>query len=201
MDELLQKAQAFVLRKRGKDILFGYPHAERVMTNAVYLMQALGGREHTVKMAALLHDVAFDGKNVPTHAPESANAASTFLKEIDYPREERNHIISIIKRHDLRTWDAGGKPQTLEEKIVFDAETMERLSALGFLKFIIVCRNVGYNSTETIKKLKEFVEKNRAAIFFEETRKKADYDYMLVQEMIKRLEREARYSTVKEKII
>jgi len=186
MDEVLEKAQAYVLSKRGNDVLYGYEHAEKVRMNALYLSEILGGNIHIVQLAALLHDVAFDGKNLTSHAIDSANEAKVFLRSVNYPEEETNRVMVIIKKHDSRSWRDDYKPDTLEEKIVADAENVERLSPLGLLRHAVTCKNMGYTNKELIRSISSFVEKNKGRMFFDESKSKAEFDKSLIEQFLKR---------------
>ena len=191
IDSAIENTQMFVSKKRGQDPLFGYLHAERIRRNAFDLASKLGGNTQIVQIAALLDDVSFDINNVDTHAVESANEAKKFLEsELKFPAVKVNAILNIIRKHEIRSWADDFKPETLEEKIVFDAEAMERLSSLGFTKFILIAGHLGFNSRELINLLESFVDDNYAAVFFDETRKKIEWDYRLVVQMLKKIKAE-----------
>ena len=187
MDEIIEKAQDFVLKKRGEDILFGYPHAEKVRMNSLYLSESLGGNAHLVQLASLLHDVAFDGKNLSAHAIESANEAKIFLRSVSYPEEEMNKVMMIIKKHDSRIWRDNFRPETLEEKIVSDAENLERLTPMGIIKHVVICKNIGYTSKETLTSTLAYYEHNKDKLFFDASKNKSEFDKVILEQFVKRV--------------
>ncbi|MBW6451286.1 MAG: HD domain-containing protein [DPANN group archaeon] len=194
IDNAIENTQIFVSKKMGQDPLFGYLHAERVRMNALKLAETLGGNKQIVQIAALFDDISFNKNNVETHAIESANIAKTFLEhELKFPTVKINAILNIIKKHERRVWSEDFKPETLEEKIVFDAEVMERVSALGFVKFIHTAGTLNFNSRELINLLNDFIENNYSAIFFDETKKHLEWDYRLVGTMLKNIKTECEF--------
>ena len=84
-----------------------------------------------------------------------------------------------------------GKPATTEEKILFDAETLERLTLHGFLRFITTSFHLPYNDTkQVIKAAEKFTDENYSAIFFEDTKNKVQKSYLTVKNTIAQLKQE-----------
>ena len=187
MDEVIEKAQDFVLKKRGRDLFFGYEHAEKVRMNALYLSEVLGGNTHIVQLAAVLHDVAFDGKNLASYAIGSANDAKSFLMSLNYPEKETNRVMMIIKKHDSKVWQDNFKPETLEEKIVADAENIERLSPMGIFRHVAVCKSMAYSGKEIIRSVVSQFEADKHNLFFDATKNKVEFDKALLEQFVKRL--------------
>ncbi len=193
MEDILETTKQFVLEKRGDDPLTGLLHAERVRMNALYIAEEVGGRKNLLELAALLHDVAFDGTNTPTHAGESAEMAKNFLRSIGYPPEEIALISRMIHLHDHRSWTKDFQPETLEEKILFDAEAIERLSCIGFLKYVLIASRMKYSPREIVNTYKSFASEVYKNMFFDISRRKAEYDRAIVEKMVKRITEEGRF--------
>lgn len=86
-----------------------------------------------LRAAALLHDVARAGEDDdPTgtvdHAETGANMAVKILEEIGFQRDKISHVHDCILTHRFR---AGRIPETLEAKILFDADKLDTLGAIG----------------------------------------------------------------------
>ena len=185
---LVEGAKKFVVNKMGPDRLSGYPHAERVLKSALSLQRIHGGDHELIELAVIMHDVAFDGKNIATHATESANIADTFLEENGVDFKQRQKIKKIIERHTVRDWTMNGAPETIEEKIVFDAEAIERISMHGFLMFITTSHNLPYaNTGQVVRALEKFVDENYKSIFFEDTRHHVQKGYFLLKTVIEEI--------------
>ena len=188
---LIEEAKKYAVLKYGPDPMTGYPHVIRITDHVKNLAKAHNADEELLEIAAIFHDIAFDGKNTATHAKESADICDTFLRDNNYPNDKRNKINLIIRRHTLRDWTMEGKPTTTEEKILFDAETLERLTLHGFLRFVTTSSRLPYNDTkQIIKSAEKFTDENYSAIFFDDTKNKANKPYLTVKTMIAQLKRE-----------
>ncbi len=179
----MEELHKIVKAKLGHDVLFGYPHVLRVVDNAVFLAEAKGANKVLVRMAALLHDIAFDGKNVVTHAEESAIKAGEILKQLNVSADRRQAVANMIRKHDFRVWGKEGMPSTLEEKIISDAENIERCSPHGMIKFIILASRLpSYkDSSDILHSASKFVNKAFGSLFFEESKAKARENYELAK--------------------
>lgn len=92
-----------------------------------------------LKIATLLHDIGGlkelkDKTGRICHAQESAKMARRILKNLKYPQEKINKAIHCILAHRHRT---GIKPETEEAKILFDADKLDALGALGVARAYI----------------------------------------------------------------
>ncbi len=61
------------------------------------------------------------------HELEGASIARELLEKLEYDPPLIDHIVSIIQRHD-----SGRQPESLEEKLVKDADKLWRFSKIGF---------------------------------------------------------------------
>lgn len=103
-----------------------YEHADRVYRIATFLAKNEKADVELVQAGALLHDI---GRSVgQPHNETGAKLAVEILEELDYPREKRWKVISTVRLHRL---DSKDKLQTLEEKIVWDADKIDLLGAVG----------------------------------------------------------------------
>ena len=185
MDELHRIVKA----RMGHDVLFGYPHAIRVLQNAEFLAELKGANKTLVRIAALLHDIAFDGKNVVTHAEESAVKANEILKRMNVSADRREAVARMIRRHDFRVWKREGMPETLEEKIISDAENIERCGPQGMVKFLITASRLPtYNdSADMLYSASKHVNKAFGSFFFKESKAKAREGYELTRQFMEML--------------
>ncbi|KPJ57205.1 phosphohydrolase [Parcubacteria bacterium DG_74_2] len=97
-----------------------------------------------LKAAALLHDIArvkedndFTGNT--DHAILSSKMAAPILQKLSFSDDKIKHIQDCIVSHRYRT---GNKPQTKEARILFDADKLDVLGAIGIARsFVWVGRN------------------------------------------------------------
>ena len=112
-------------------------HVRRVVASAKKLAAAEGADLAVVLPAAWLHDCIVIAKNSPQRASASklaANQAGAFLREAGYPAE---HIPAVEHAIFAHSFSAGVAPQTIEAKVVQDADRLEALGAIGIARTLI----------------------------------------------------------------
>ncbi|MEH7829733.1 HD domain-containing protein [Gemmobacter denitrificans] len=93
--------------------------------------------------AAIFHDVVNLPKNHPDRAQASrlsAEFACTWLAQTDFPPEKLNAVAHAIAAH---SFSAGIAPETLEARILQDADRLEALGALGIARMFSVAGAMG----------------------------------------------------------
>ncbi|MGW8302876.1 MAG: HD domain-containing protein [Desulfobacterales bacterium] len=139
--ELFRLAEPY-LKARG-DIL----HTRVAHKYALYLLEKEAGDKNIVEPAVILHDVGWSrlkpeeieiafGVNAKgekakklnrLHEVEGARIAREILSKLGYETSSIDKIARIIERHD-----SGKNPQTIEEKLVKDADRLWRFSKIGY---------------------------------------------------------------------
>jgi uncharacterized protein len=114
----------------------GLDHVLRV----VYLCKIIGTEENAdmeiLLPAAFLHDIARpneDATGIP-HEEEGARMAEQFLRSIRYDEERIPKISHAIRTHRYRSLK---KPETLEARILSDADKLDALGAVGIARTFI----------------------------------------------------------------
>jgi uncharacterized protein len=111
-----------------------YEHVMRVLHNArILLKEEKEADKNIVELAALLHDIArpeeMESKGGLCHAAHGAKMALPILKECGFHDEKLLKTVSeCIRKHRYR---GGASPETIEEKIVFDADKLDSIGAVG----------------------------------------------------------------------
>jgi uncharacterized protein len=93
--------------------------------------------------AAYLHDIVSFEKNDPRRPQASRFAAARadqILAELDFPAEKRVGVRHAIEAH---SYSARIAPQTIEAKILQDADRMETLGAIGVARIFYVGGRIG----------------------------------------------------------
>lgn len=121
---------------------YGNRHLERTCKIAKYLIQAeqkLGTSvdEFVVLAGAWLHDVGLINGN-KNHAIRGKNIASTILRFLDIKSITREQIEHCVEAHDAGSdaHDTRIKAETIEAKIVHDADTLDKMGPLGFFRHV-----------------------------------------------------------------
>jgi uncharacterized protein len=113
-------------------------HVERVVTTATRLAQETEANAAVVVPAAWLHDCVVVPKDDPARdaaSTRAAKAAGQFLEEAEYPAELIPSIRHAIAAH---SYSAGIPPETLEAKVVQDADRLDALGAIGIARCFMV---------------------------------------------------------------
>ena len=110
-----------------------YDHTLRVMKNAELLLKEMPGADsEIVRFAALLHDCArpeeHASKGKICHARRGAEIAFELLKNEHLPLPFCQAVAEVIRTHRYRD---GVVPETPEGRIVFDADKLDSLGAVG----------------------------------------------------------------------
>ena len=139
--ELEQQLESALLRHNdGSDGSHDLHHARRVLRNA----KEIAERENAdadlrqLTAAAYLHDLINLAKNSPQRTQASrlsAEAAAPILRELDFEERDIEAIQHIITTH---SFSADIPPETVEAKILQDADRMEALGALGIARTFYV---------------------------------------------------------------
>jgi uncharacterized protein len=127
------------------DLAHGWDHIERVYRLALAIAQREGADQFVVGMAALLHDlgrVATEGEEEGRlstaqerhHADLSHDLAAEVLAAHGVPAEEREAILHAVLAH---SFSRGIEPQTLEARVVRDADRLDGLGAIGVMRWAI----------------------------------------------------------------
>lgn len=121
-------------------------HVMRVYALCLRLSEDSPGVDlHVLKTAALLHDIARakedrDKSREIDHATLGAEMAGKILLELDYSLDEIKRVQRCIIAHRFRS---GTRPQTIEAKILFDADKLDVLGAIGTARSYIIAGENG----------------------------------------------------------
>jgi len=123
----------------GDDAIHGFSHVKRVLNSCLYIGKKLNANLLVLEISALLHDIGRKNENSDTkgknHAELSARMALDFLKSRDFrlSQEEIENIIHSIKSHSFSN---NHLPNTVEAKILSDADKLDALGAIGLFRTI-----------------------------------------------------------------
>lgn len=122
----------------------GPDHSERVHSLALHIGTLMQARLEVLSAAALLHDI---GRQHETrsrgricHARKGAEMAEEILRELGFPGEMRQEILHCIESHRYRN---NTRPETLEARILFDADKLDSLGAIGIGRAFLFAGQVG----------------------------------------------------------
>ncbi|MFJ3057078.1 HD domain-containing protein [Herbaspirillum sp. NPDC087042] len=118
-------------------------HLLRVWHNACRLQAEEGGELRILLAAVLLHDCVRVEKNSPLRSQAStlsAQRAGEILQALDWTQEDIARVAHAVQAH---SYSAGFAAQTLEAKIVQDADRLDAIGAIGVARCFYVAGRMG----------------------------------------------------------
>ncbi len=133
------------------DAVHNFDHILRVYNMAVRLAKAEGADMEIVRAAALLHDAEGSAPGQAgaraTHHQASAAFASAVLAEKGWQADRVGAVVHCILAHRFRNPDE--EPHTLEAQIIFDADKLDAIGAIGAARVIAYAALAGTPFYET----------------------------------------------------
>ena len=127
-----------VEKKVKNDSAHDFHHIMRVFKNAQKLCKKEKANEKLVLTAVLLHDIVSYPKSdsrSKMSSVHSAEEAKKILDKFDYSNEEIKIICDAIRDH---SFSRGKTPETLEGKILQDADRLDAIGAVGIARVFAV---------------------------------------------------------------
>jgi uncharacterized protein len=109
------------------DSAHDFDHVLRVVAMADRIARAEGADRDVVRAAALLHDIGLD-EGRAGHETSAAKRATEILREHGYNDVFCGAVAHAIEAHRFRS---GPSPQTLEARVLFDADKLDAIGAVG----------------------------------------------------------------------
>lgn len=135
MEDKIQKIKEIV-EKELSCSAHDMDHIMRVYNLALFLAKDEDVDMDVLKASVLLHDIArvkedSDPTGNTDHATLGAQMATPILQELNFPEEKIKHIQTCIISHRSKT---DNKPQTIEAQILFDADKLDSIGAIGMAR-------------------------------------------------------------------
>lgn len=141
--KMYQQIEAYMLNCM-KDSAHDKDHVYRVLHNAMTIACTETVAEMDVLIAAsLLHDIARAEQMADPaicHAQAGAEKAYVFLMSIGWNEERAEHVRQCIRTHRFRK---GQPPQSIEAKILYDADKLDAVGAIGIARTLMFNGAVG----------------------------------------------------------
>ncbi|MBR0540744.1 MAG: HD domain-containing protein [Clostridia bacterium] len=210
--ELFDRIESYML-ECVKESAHDKEHIYRVLNYCLYLADNESGIDYDVLItAALLHDIGRDGKK-KDHAVIGSEMANDYLSSIGFPRERIEAVCHAIKFHSNKSY---GKQQTVEAKILYDADKLDAVGVMGIARSLIGIGNYNnpmyeivdniINTDESadndtfIRYYMSHIAKNYDRFYTEKAKALAErmkvIDYQYMQEFIKTVNDNQSYSNL-----
>jgi uncharacterized protein len=141
IDEIRAQAQAHFADAR---FSHDWEHTQRVYNLCMHIGKVEGADLEILSVAAFLHDIGRVHqdrlKGDVCHAEEGARMAREVLERYPIAEEKKENIIHSIICHRFRNSHV---PQTLEAKVLFDADKLDAIGAVGIARAYLFAGEVG----------------------------------------------------------
>lgn len=117
-----------------KDSAHDVAHIYRVLNHALNLAKNYNVNMDILVAACLLHDIGRPAQFADPslcHAKVGSEMAYQFLKELGWSEEDCTHIKRCILTH---RFTISAQPETIEAKILFDADKLDVIGAMGIAR-------------------------------------------------------------------
>jgi uncharacterized protein len=185
MDTMLQHVRS----ASGKPGSHGLDHVLRVL----YLCELIGREENADMMvllpAALFHDIARPEeaeKGMP-HEEVGARMAERYLRSIRYDDERIPKITHAIRTHRYRSIE---KPETLEARILSDADKLDAMGAVGIARTFIRAGEHRGEITDAMDHISDKLLNLRGMMYTATAKKMAEERHQYLQEFLEILNKE-----------
>ncbi len=185
-----------------------WEHTERVLNLCLHIAAVEGGDLNILKTAALLHDIGRHAQDLNkgkiSHAFISVEMSRPILEKYKFSKVEIERILHCIETHRYRK---GGEPRSHEARILFDADKLDAIGAIGIGRAFVFAgengaavhiRNLDIESSESYTKqdtaYREFkvkLEKIKDRIYTSEGKRIARERHEFMVAFFNRLNKEA----------
>lgn len=165
-------------------------HVQRVARIAMMIAEKEGGDVEVVRKAAELHDVA---RNEENHAIRGAEVARDILSRKGYSKEFIERVCHCIASH---SFTSGVKPETLEAKILSDADKLDAIGAIGIARAFMYSGEKGRSIEDTLKHFEEKLLKLKDMMYTETGKKMAEERHRFLKEFYERIRKELRFEDI-----
>jgi uncharacterized protein len=197
MSKLTDSVRSEVIRRvsnPGQSVAHRFDHIERVMQNALAIATTIDGVDHEIlELAVLLHDVEQPAGKKAEHVELSLRAAEEILKQAACPDDRAKKVLRVIAEHStehVRTI----QPSTNEAKILFDADKLDGLSAVGIARVFALFGQMDLAPLQAIEWYKQKIEIALEYIQTAEGRRLCGSRLPYVQQFLSQIESDARTS-------
>lgn len=155
IEKIIEEVKKSLNERPKQSISHRIDHFERVWKRAEFLATRIMEEQNIVidmealKIACYTHDLnePFEGKK-GDHVAYSLADARTLLRQADCPENITHKVLRINSEHSSENIKA---PSSNEAKILYDADKLDGLGAIGIARVFALCGQQGLSISETVK--------------------------------------------------
>jgi uncharacterized protein len=162
-DDIKEEVKPYFLNAKGSH---DWDHVERVYNLCLQISKKENADIETLKMAAILHDIGREYEDRLNgricHAEKGAILARKILEKHNLDKERIKKIVHCVESHRFR----GHKiPQSKEAKILFDADKLDSIGAVGIGRAFLFAGEIGaklHNRNVDMEKTEPYTKEDTA---------------------------------------
>jgi uncharacterized protein len=116
-----------------------WEHTQRVYNLCMHIGHVEGADQKVLELAAYLHDIGRfyqdESKGTICHAEKGAEMADSLLEHYPISRDQRANVLHCIR--------GNSHPETLEAKVLFDADKLDAIGAIGIARAFQFAGEIG----------------------------------------------------------
>jgi uncharacterized protein len=159
-------------------------HVRQIRPIAQNLANKEGANKEVIDIAILFHDIGKSKVSEEVHEFESEKIARDFLEKLNFDKGFIEKVCKAIIRHAGPWKEKGEQPQTIEEKIVFDADLIQQRSPFGIMKHIEYVKDKS-NFVKMVTELRDRLEKIDDKVLTESGKELLKGKILFVQDFFK----------------
>ncbi len=140
LEKIRKKISSFFEGNNSHDL----DHTMRVYDMCIHIGKKEGANLEILQISALMHDIGrkkqYETKWKVCHAEYGTILAKKILEEINVEKPKIKEILHCISTHRFRRWN---EPQSLEAKILFDADKLDSIWAVWIGRAFMYASEVG----------------------------------------------------------
>jgi len=186
MGEKTDTIQNYVKKTMTQPGSHGLDHVLRV----VYLCEVIGKEENAdmevLLPAALFHDIArpVETQTGVPHEEAGAQMAEEYLRSIRYDEKHIPKIAHAIRTHRYRSLE---KPETLEARILSDADKLDALGAVGIARTFIRAGEHNGEISDAISHIHDKLLRLNGRMYTDTAKRLAEERHRFLQEFLEKL--------------
>ncbi|GHO60277.1 HD domain-containing protein [Ktedonobacter robiniae] len=134
---IVERAREVLEQEECKDASHDFDHLLRVMSLAETIQAREGGNLPVIWAAVAFHDIGQERERLHggDHAEIGAHMAADLLAHTHFPQESIPLVQQAIRDHRMT---GGQVPRTLEGRILYDADKIDCLGAIGIARLFCI---------------------------------------------------------------
>ena len=121
-----------------------WDHTQRVYRLGIRIGKLEDADLDVVRVAALLHDIGRSQQDTSNgqvcHAGQGALMSRDIIRDLPLTGEQKENIVHSIRTHRFR---GNHRPETLEARVVFDADKLDAIGAVGVARAYLFAGEIG----------------------------------------------------------